>query len=192
MLYAIFSDVHGNMDKFNRMHKILSAIQQPLRLVSLGDITGGMYNDVRALYDEIRYSGEYTAIKGNCDDGLDFTDGPIVVDRLFVACHGSPYRDNDYIRYEDDAKRAFAYLVSENVPLLFFGHTHKACLFELDKSAGKVSGVSDITAGQKIQLNRNHYYLINPGTLGKPKSYSGFCSFAIFDSTQYSVQWIRV
>ena len=66
MIYAIFSDIHGNLEKFNRMHDILRSISGQKRMVCLGDITGGMYNNVRMLYEEIRWGG-YTAVKGNCD-----------------------------------------------------------------------------------------------------------------------------
>ncbi|MBR6062269.1 MAG: metallophosphoesterase family protein [Spirochaetales bacterium] len=191
MIYVIFSDIHGNLDKFSRMHNILRTIPGKKRMVSLGDITGGMYNHVQQLYDEIRWGG-YTAVQGNCDDGYDFTDGPITVDNLFIACHGSPYRDNDYIRYAEDAARVFPYLADEHIPLLFYGHTHRHYLFEYDNVQKKISGSGEIPPNKKIMLDKNKMYLCNPGTLGKPKPNTPFCSFVLFDSSEYSLEWKRV
>ena len=191
MLYVIFSDIHGNLEKFNRMHDILRNIPGQKRMVCLGDITGGMYNQVQTLYDEIRWGG-YTAVKGNCDDGFDFTDGPITVDNLFIACHGSPYRDNDYIRYAEDASRVFPFLAAENVNLLFYGHTHRHYLFGYDKAAKKIGGSGEIPPNKKIKLDKNKMYLCNPGTLGKPKANTPFCSFVIYNSQEHSLEWKRV
>jgi predicted phosphodiesterase len=104
-----------------------------------------------------------------------------------LLCHGAPHNEDEYVFHEGHAREVFD---STPAPFILYGHTHLPVIFSIDRR-GRVHGVAvrdDVT----VRLDRDHRYLINPGSVGQPRDRNPASSFVIFDSDRLTVQFFRV
>jgi diadenosine tetraphosphatase ApaH/serine/threonine PP2A family protein phosphatase len=120
-----------------------------------------------------------------------FQDLPLTRDgEGFLACHGTPSSPDAYVSLHFQGKRVLKYLNSlSSVKICFFGHTHKRALWYRD-IRGKVAQQQVIQ--EKINLDRECLYLINPGSVGQPRDGNPEAAFAIFDFHDFSVRFQSV
>jgi predicted phosphodiesterase len=107
--------------------------------------------------------------------------GPRLVDEGLAICHGSPSDEDEYIFSEAEARAAFD-AIDANV--IFFGHSHVACMFEFGRNGGQESLVGVLLRGSRvvIDLDPSRRYFINPGSVGQPRDRDPRASYAMYDS----------
>lgn len=118
--------------------------------------------------------------------------GPVVVDDLFAACHGSPLDEDAYIFSDFDASMNFVHMnrVSRALDVCFFGHSHIPSIFTLEKDGIRVEAVRGSRARLKLEPGKK--YLVNPGSVGQPRDRNPKASYAIFDADERMVHFDRV
>jgi diadenosine tetraphosphatase ApaH/serine/threonine PP2A family protein phosphatase len=121
--------------------------------------------------------------------------GPIHLPELpgvqFV--HGSASDEDEYLVSARDATEP---LVTDSVPVTFFGHTHLQGGFVLQGEVSETYRPGYRTVGQPESsdwpLRPNRRYLINPGSVGQPRDGDWRAAFATFDSDAQIVTFHRV
>jgi diadenosine tetraphosphatase ApaH/serine/threonine PP2A family protein phosphatase len=121
--------------------------------------------------------------------------GPIRLDELpgvqFV--HGSPFDEDEYLVSVRDAVEP---LISDSVPITFFGHTHLQGGFVLQGEVSESYRPAYRTVGQPESsdwpLRPDRHYLINPGSVGQPRDGDWRAAFATFDTGASIVSFHRV
>jgi len=215
--YAIISDIHSNYESFKTFLNILPSISVE-KIICLGDIVGynpnpnecievlsklkyfdGIRgNHDRALveknYNDFSYEANFAikwAIKNIKPDNLIFLKnlgkGPKLIDNKFMICHGSINDEDQYITSIFQTHEEFRWLFKNNIHLCFFGHTHYQKIYQLNTKKEAIFEIGD----KEIQIEKNNFYLINPGSLGQPRDGDRRASFAIFDSDLMSIKIIR-
>jgi predicted phosphodiesterase len=107
-------------------------------------------------------------------------------DRL-IAVHGAlhPETGCESVRLDNDARRmqSFDALMTHasGARICAFGHTHPAGTYELRGGLG-VAG-----SAPQLQLCESSSYLINPGTVGEPRSAERRATYMILDLTRRTV-----
>ncbi|MBI3600219.1 MAG: metallophosphoesterase family protein [Nitrospinae bacterium] len=214
MRYAIFSDVHSNLEAFQSVLQEIEKLHVDKRLF-LGDIVGYGANPNEAI-DLLKGTADVT-LAGNHDfAAIDMTDVsyfnphakeailwtkdvltpahkeflkglPVdtVVDSITLA-HSSPKEPQmwHYIFNIFDAIENFEYF---NTRLCFIGHSHHPVVIERN-SEGKTNASKD----QIIQLNEASKYIINAGSVGQPRDKNPQACFVIYDSGNMTVEFKRV
>jgi predicted phosphodiesterase len=216
MRYMIISDLHSNLESLEAALQYRAYD----RVVVLGDIVGYGANP-NEVVDLVRDLNPIAMVRGNHDkvvsgveDGELFSahalqaarwsrrqitpgnsaylknlaQGPIEVNSLFSIAHGSPLDEDEYLVYEEDAEPQFR---GFRTPVCFFGHTHIPVIFAL---TGESQLLYDFPAGEQsleLDLSGARRYLINPGSVGQPRDGNPLGSFAVFDSDQKTVQFLR-
>ncbi|MEW6387368.1 MAG: metallophosphoesterase family protein [Thermodesulfobacteriota bacterium] len=105
----------------------------------------------------------------------------------FLACHGTPTSVDAYVSFHFQGKRVLNYLQKESpFRVCFFGHTHKRALWYRD-IRGKVA-LQKITP-DRLVLDPQGHYLINPGSVGQPRDGSPDAAYAVFDDQDFSIQF---
>jgi len=77
-------------------------------------------------------------------------------------------------------------LKKQRSTITFFGHTHKPMAFH------QVNGETNKLDESDIEINQNHKYLINVGSVGQPRDGEVKASYVIFDRTARTVENRRV
>jgi predicted phosphodiesterase len=114
-----------------------------------------------------------------------------VIDNHFLTVHAALHpRPNErlHLSTRDRVQASMAALVSGGFAsrLCFFGHTHRAVVYEYRNAT-----LSEHPAGQ-VRLSEDAYYMINPGSVGQPRDGTTTASYAIFDATTALVEFVRV
>ncbi len=212
MRFLILSDIHGNWEALEAV--LASSKGQWDRAVCCGDLVG--YGaDPNACVDWVR---EYvsTVIRGNHDracagiEDLEWFNpiaraaalwtqgvltpenteylrslarGPAELDE-FAVVHGSPLDEDEYVVALEDARALEGYLPA---PRCFFGHTHIQGGFEYRRN-----GLRALMGGDGMRpLDRDSWYLINPGSVGQPRDGDPRAAYAVFDTEEDRVDLLR-
>ncbi len=212
MRYAIVSDVHGNLES---LECALAAMQPGDALVSLGDVVGYGPNPnecVAVLRERCKH-----AVLGNHDlaavesFGVEHFNSAAraaigwtqsVLDEPtrawlnalpyelrfpeFLLVHGAPVRYFEYVLDKEAAARAFQ---STDAPIVFVGHTHIAEYWVCDED-GEI-GHKHMQHGGELTLEAGKRYIIDVGSVGQPRDLNPQASFAVYDTEQRRVEWIR-
>ena len=107
-----------------------------------------------------------------------------------AACHGSPESALSYIELHFQAKATLKKLKKGSwghTNVCLFGHTHKRKVWRMDVR-GKVEPVKIPTDGV-INLNKEEFYLLNPGSVGQPRNGDPRSSYFIFDTDEKTVSF---
>ena len=221
MKLAIVSDIHANLEALRAVSAEISAHAVD-RIVCLGDIVGYNTDPAECIaiirqLDAICIAGNHDrAVTGQITtDGFSHTAAravawtrarldtgdldylrrlPLtatVADHL-VAVHGAlhPETGCESVRLETDELRrqSFAALAhhSSRARVCAFGHTHRLGIFEFE------DGVMRQCGGDQVALRADAYYLINPGSVGQPRTADRRASFLILDTTRRVVTVHRV
>ena len=103
-----------------------------------------------------------------------------------LACHGTPTSCDSYIAQHFQAKRVLSGLRDTPRRICFFGHTHRRALWYRDVR-GKVALYE--VSPNKIRLQPDWHYLINPGSVGQPRDRNPEAAYAIFDAEDFSIHF---
>lgn len=213
MLYAIISDIHANIDALEAVFKRIDEIGVDTT-VCLGDVVG--YNAVpNDCVEKIAERGIQT-ILGNhdavaCgieepwgfnpvaltaavwtreqlnDDSLEWLRG--LPDALnygpFAAAHGAPKNHNTYLFTWEDILSHVYFMDEQNCNICFVGHTHTPAVFCTD-------GALSLGKQQRINLEPDRVYFINPGSVGQPRDDDIRASFGVFDAEHMTFEMVRV
>jgi diadenosine tetraphosphatase ApaH/serine/threonine PP2A family protein phosphatase len=218
MRLAIISDIHSN---FEALRSVLPQIGKEGVdvILNLGDIVG--YNASPNECLELLQEQQVLSLAGNHDlallevqraenfniiayqallwsreqvrpEYLDFFRSlPITREgQGFLACHGTPTSADAYVAFHFQGKRVFNYLRHfPQVQVCFFGHTHRRALWYRD-IRGKIA-LKPIEP-EKMALDRDCLYLINPGSVGQPRDGNPEAAYAIFDDEEFSIHFQSV
>jgi predicted phosphodiesterase len=214
--FLIVSDIHGNLEALEAV--LADARGRYDRILCLGDMVG--YGaDPNAAVEWARTSVA-AIVRGNHDKactGLDSTEdyhpaaqasavwtaealspanaeylrglprGPLPIEG-FDLVHGSPLGEDDYLIVPSDLEPLRGYLDSR---LTFFGHTHVQGGFLL--AGGRTrGGIKRIEPKAVLELDPNHSYLVNPGSVGQPRDRDPRAAYAIYTPADRTVEYRRV
>ena len=216
MRHAFVSDIHANIQAWNAVLEDIRR-QEIKHIINLGDVVGYGPSPKEVLesvrdHSEISVIGNHDAVcAGRMDDSifndiaraaikwtrqqLDAEQCQFFVDMAekarpdgagFVAAHAEVIAPLDfgYILTEEDAKKNFAACDDK---LIFIGHTHRPGIFVLDQS-GKIS----IEYPASVVCDPEKRYIINPGSVGDPRSEDIVASYCIYDSKTRELTFHRV
>jgi predicted phosphodiesterase len=116
----------------------------------------------------------------------------LAVDGALVAVHGAlhPETGCELVRLDDDRKRALSFDALAAHPsgarVCAFGHTHRPGAWERDDAGMRFLG------DQAVTLRPDALYLVNPGSVGEPRTEDQKASFLLFDPVAGSVTFRRV
>ncbi len=214
MRIAIISDIHSNIYALEALEKSLKK-QHIDKVYNLGDILGYNANPRETLdwvKENVDFSlrGEHdTLIAGIEPVFITDPDAVKVADWTYEKLNNSDfeylerlpldYEDENLILVHDDVSIPgnLFYITSEkdardalsafNNKICFYGHTHLPLIFEKDKSKA-VKTITD----SKIKINPESTYLISVGSVGQPRDKDPRLCYAIYDTEENSVEFIRV
>ena len=204
MRYAIVSDLHANLQAFEAVLTDLSA-QKADRVICLGDAIG--YGPQPAEVLSLVHAHVHEMLMGNHEAaaaGLMETEGfsrgalaslastrrklnqaalayikglPYEIESPAFRCTHADFTDPrafGYVETAEDAARSFA---ACEETLLFVGHTHEPAVFVLQPDGACVQQpAADFT------LEVGHRYLVNPGSVGMPRTEDPRATYCIFDT----------
>jgi diadenosine tetraphosphatase ApaH/serine/threonine PP2A family protein phosphatase len=121
--------------------------------------------------------------------------GPIRLAELpgLQFVHGSALDEDEYLVNVRDALEP---LLTDSIPITFFGHTHLQGGFVLQGQVSENYQPSYRTVGQPESsdwpLRPDRHYLVNPGSVGQPRDGDWRAAFATFDTDARVVSFFRV
>jgi diadenosine tetraphosphatase ApaH/serine/threonine PP2A family protein phosphatase len=215
MKYAIFGDIHSNLEALNAVLEAARA-ESVERFLCLGDIVGYNANPrecvkmVRDLECEMVVKGnhDYQATVGEDLRGFNphaaiaiaWTREQLnederewlkalpyqsVVSSKATLVHAT--LDNpDSWGYIFDRFTAGACISYQFTPLCFYGHTHIPLVFE------KFGDVHDGGRYERVDIKPGHKYLFNAGSVGQPRDGDPRASLVVYDTDQQHVTLKRV
>ena len=209
MRYAFISDVHANL---NALQSVLNDIskQNVDKIICLGDTMGYGPQPVEAL--ELIYQVAEIHLLGNHDAAVCGKLNPIIFSssarkavikqRKMISSQASKWLETmpltmkaaDFRCAHGDFSKpgAFKYIISQDeaIPswsatdeqLLFVGHTHMASIYVTGKS-----GAPHYLAPCDFIMEKGKRYIVNPGTVGYPRSGKLESTYCIYDSKIKSI-----
>lgn len=215
MRYAIFSDIHGNLQAWNAIRQDMIELEADV-LVCLGDVVGygplpeEVLTAIREVTSNFVLGNHDAAAVGLIESAwfnpdaravIEWTRGRLSEDSrefllktsltidagdvFFVHAEMEEPGRFGYVENADDAKRNL-----EKSPHLvtFIGHTHHPKIFDRDAS-GNVRELSD----SDYRLNPAHQYIVNVGSVGEPRNPDDIrARYVIYDTESREVYFRRV
>ncbi|MFA5272224.1 MAG: metallophosphoesterase family protein [Candidatus Omnitrophota bacterium] len=213
MRYAIFSDIHGNLEAFQEALKFYKQ-ERIDRFIFLGDIVGYGVNpkEVIALLKEINP----VSIAGNHDWGVtnrlsgehfnEYAEAALVWTKQIITEKEIKYINTFPLTYEEDNffcvhgtlndPQNFNYLSGINEArvnflllkqqILFVGHSHKAQIYYANSGGVFFYPQSEVT------IKNNEKYIINVGSIGQPRDRDRRLSFCIYDTEEKLARIVRL
>ncbi len=213
MRYGIFSDIHSNLEAFNKA--IYSLKKQNIdKLICLGDIVGYGANPKECL--EIISKLKPEVIAGNHDwanvdkfnlgffnwhakEAIIWTKRKINKDNWrYLRSLPLMYQENNFccVHASLDSPREFNYVITakqaeKNFFLLkakicFIGHSHFSEAFSFNR--GEIKHLLQ----KKIDIEKNKKYIVNVGSIGQPRDGDPRLSFCIYDTKKKLVEYKRL
>jgi predicted phosphodiesterase len=213
MKYAIFSDIHGNLEALQTVLKELEKEKADIHLC-VGDIVGYGANptecirEVQALNPVIvcgnhdwaacgMVSSEYfntyaknailwTERQLGEDDKTYLKSLPLTYeDKLVTMVHGTLDFPEEF-SYMFDGYAAAKTMELMKTPICFIGHSHIAGTFYERKKIVRYS------SGSVIELKPRDTHIVNVGSIGQPRDGDPRASYCVYDSTKGIVEIKRV
>jgi predicted phosphodiesterase len=118
-------------------------------------------------------------------------EGPFDPGRGILLCHGSPCDEDEYIYEGRSIAEGFRCLEEEHpgTRICFHGHTHSPLV------AVRLGGKGQprrLATGDRVELDPDSVYLINPGSVGQPRDGIAQASFGILDVDGMTYSTLRV
>jgi predicted phosphodiesterase len=210
--YAIFSDVHSNIEALDAA---LALIRDDDRLLCLGDIVGYGPNPNECV-EKIRALA-FATVLGNHDvaaidnfglayfnpaarEAMRWTQRVINAENSawlnslgyefrspeFLLVHGAPKNYFEYILDKAGAGRAFE---ATDAPIIFVGHTHISEVYTLAPDGG--IGHKHLQQGGEVTIEPGMRYVINVGSVGQPRDLNPRASFGLYDTDAKTVTVTR-
>ena len=216
MKYLIFSDIHSNLEAFEKLLS-LKRVKAVDSFLFLGDLVGygPNPNEVVTMFRELENIHQ---IRGNHDKVI----ADLESSSLFnpVAAFSAEWSkiqldesNEEYLKqltkgplvvdhfitlchgstFDEDYYVFSIFEAAESFKFMttsigFFGHTHFPIMYLLRNE--KIDTVP-LTQSTKIKLDPNTKYLINPGSIGQPRDKNPNPSYLIFDSQKKEVTFQR-
>lgn len=212
MPYLILSDIHGNLEALQAV--LADARGRYDQLLCLGDLVGygadpnavtewgrdnaaaivrGNHDKACAGSDSLedfnpvaRFSAEWTrnALSAANREYLQrLSRGPLAYEGVDLV-HGSPSDEDEYLLAPSDASIARGSIRST---LTFFGHTHLQGGFLLGRH-----GAKRIASSVTVEIERDYYFLINPGSVGQPRDGDWRAAYALYSPVERVVEYRRI
>lgn len=212
MRFALFADIHGNLEAFQAVLESLRG-ERIDRHICVGDIVGYGANPrecIKLVKDlsciTIAGNHDWAAVNRTSIDYFnpyakeavlwtrnqlsqedqDFLKGLELIHRFdcFTIVHATLKAPAEwkYIFSTSDALQSFQLLSN---PILFVGHSHVPIVFE--ENGGYRCYFSD-----EINLEEGRKYIINIGSVGQPRDGDPRASFSIYDTESNQVEIRRV
>ena len=213
MRYLLLSDMHANRHALDAVLADASVVGYDAVLV-LGDLVG--YGaDPNAVVEWAR-TNVTAIVRGNHDkacagqdslenynaaarvsavwtrsvltpDSLEYLEklprGPLRYED-FDLVHGSPLDEDEYLITLADVAPLRGQLETSAT---FFGHTHVQGGFLVTRSGSK-----RIVPPGTIELEPDHYYLVNPGAVGQPRDGDPRAAYALYSPEERIIEYRRV
>ncbi|MGB9770150.1 MAG: metallophosphoesterase family protein [Caldisericum sp.] len=216
MRIAFVSDIHSNIEAFSVALDLIKK-RKVQKIMSCGDIVGYGPDPEEAI--SIFIENGIVSVRGNHDSGVvgdsilyefneyarlaliytkrniskaseNYLKGlPTMIENDdFTIFHGFPNPKNPfrYILSEFDVMEAFSYIRTK---IAFYGHTHVPCICR--NSPENIIEVLPLLRQTKFKLDKDYRYLINVGSVGQPRDGNPKGAFVIYDSEEYSIEFIR-
>lgn len=214
MRYAVFGDVHGNLEALDAALRQLESLQID-RYLCTGDLVGygadpGPCVDRVRQLDAVVVCGNHDlAVAGRLDfnDFNEFAipslqwacqtltdeqrqylhDLPLVqiVDDEICLVHGSPYQPEEF-HYLESKMEALAAFGVLATRIGFFGHSHMPRVWL------GADGTVESALAERCELPDGKHCLINVGSIGQPRDRDPRACFAVYDTDQQTVEFHRV
>ena len=216
MRYAVFSDIHANLQAWNAVLQDMRELEADV-LVCLGDVIGygpmpeEVLTAIRAETENFVIGNHDAAAVGvyiNSDlfnpqakEAIEWTREQLSEDsKQFLA--GTPLTlETDeilFVHAEISEPSRFGYITddhsaSENLDsnehfLTFVGHTHHPAIFARDEQ-GEINELSD----QDCQLQEGHRYIVNVGSVGEPRDPDDVrARYVIYDTDTRELYFRRI
>ncbi|MCK5802134.1 MAG: metallophosphoesterase family protein [Lentisphaeria bacterium] len=214
MKYAVFSDIHANLQAWNAVFTDLRGMGVD-ELVCLGDVVG--YGpDPGAILEHVHRHvhhfvlGNHDAVIAGVTDGSNFNGAarqaiewtrlqldakarqffggmPFVLEsEVFVCAHGDPVDPARfaYILDPEDATRVWDGCEQQ---MVFVGHSHVPGFFIRGQS-----GTPHWLDPQNFQLEEGKRYIVNVGSVGQPRNGDFRSSYCVYDDDTQSVYFRQV
>jgi len=209
--YLILSDIHANIEALSAV--MAEAAGRFDKILCLGDLVGygadpnavtkwarenaaavvrGNHDRAccaRESLDDYRPAAAASAIWTNeqlSEENLAYLDrlprGPLRYDD-FDLSHGSPADEDEYVMTVMDAARLRDSLGAQ---VTFFGHTHLQGGFLVTRQSAK-----RIEPQTAIEIEADHFYLINPGSVGQPRDGDARAAYAIYSPERHLIEFCR-
>ena len=203
MKYAIISDIHSNIEAFDKVLHDMGVVDG---IFCLGDIIGygaspnecikrireikaksiiGNHDlavikklDLKLFNVEARVAIQWTAnklTKSNIRYLESLKEIYFLQNNIFMV-HGSP-EDNRW-NYVDNHLTAATIFKNYTFNIIFLGHSHIAGCFVFEKE--KVNYI-DLSFGGHILFSKNNRYIVNCGSVGQPRDGNPKTSYGIYD-----------
>lgn len=216
MRYLIFSDIHSNLEAFEKLLslKIIKSID---KFLFLGDLVGygadpnetislfrNMKNAyaIRGNHDKVisnlessslfnpvaAFSAEWSKVKLS-EDNREFLKKLNKGPEIvdhFLTICHGSTFDEDY--YVFSVFEAVESLKFMKTSIGFFGHTHFPVIYF--QRNNKLNAIP-LNSDKKIKLDPNTRYLINPGSIGQPRDKNPRSSFIVYDSDRREIIFTR-
>lgn len=214
MRYAIFSDVHSNLEAFEAVLKCLADADIG-RYFFVGDIVGygadpsACIRLLRSL-EAVRVCGNHDwAVSGDLPTAyfneaaaaaVVWTQGRLSSsEKMFL--HGLPLVQEDgefclvhgtldhpeAFDYMTDRHRAAKTFYALKKKICFVGHLHQPGIF-----AETSDGVVDVPASGKRRLEEHERYIVDVGSVGQPRDADPRVCFCIFDDADRTLEFRRL
>jgi predicted phosphodiesterase len=211
LAFLILSDIHANQEALQAV--LEDARGQYDRIICLGDLAGygaepneviewarsNVAAVIRGNHDKICVSDEsLEAYHPSARASTDWTRrtlspqnhaflenlprGPLRYED-FDLVHGSPADEDEYLVGLSDASLALEFIAA---PVTFFGHTHIQGGFLVTRTGSK-----RIVPAGTIELEPDHYYLVNPGAVGQPRDGDPRAAYALYFPERRTVEYRR-
>ena len=216
MRYVIFSDIHSNIEAFEKLLS-LKKIHTADKYLFLGDLVGYGPNPNEVI-TQFRELPKMNFVRGNHDKVIaDLESSSLfnpaaafsaewsklkIVAANFQFLKQSPKGPQVIDRcitichgspFDEDYYVFSQFEAAESFKFMetsigFFGHTHFPILYFLRNEKIDIVPLSE---NMRIKLDANTRYLINPGSIGQPRDKNPASSFIIFDSSKREINFIR-
>lgn len=216
MRYLIFSDIHSNLEAFEKFLGQKKA-KNVDRILFLGDLVG--YGpDPNGVIGLFRQLPHLKAVRGNHDKVIaDLESSALfnpaaafsaewsklnispanfqylkklpkgpLVIDRFITICHGSTFDEDYYVFSQFEATESFRFMSTSIG--FFGHTHFPIIYYLRNEKLDVVPLSETA---RIKLDRNTRYLINPGSIGQPRDKNPAPSYIVFDSVKMEISFNR-
>jgi predicted phosphodiesterase len=113
------------------------------------------------------------------------------VDGVLVAVHGAlhPETGCETVRLDTDERRRLSFealaVHPSGIRVCAFGHTHRLGIYEFSDGAMRSRGGGD--DDDEVTLQGDALYLVNPGTVGQPRTADRRATYLVLDTDRRSV-----
>jgi predicted phosphodiesterase len=214
MIWAILSDVHGNLEALQAVvedcrregtqrlaflgdavgyganpNECLSVLEEltDLRVAGNHDYGAAGLTDVSYFNPSARVAVEWTAAVLTEKNRSSLRGLPLIqrTGKITLA-HATLHQPEewDYILTEGDAEESFLELRGK---ALFIGHSHQPLIVTKEKE-GRPSSWDQ----EEIVMEEETQYLINPGSVGQPRDYNPMAAYGLYDDNCQKYRLKRV